>query len=240
MSNVKSHETVIALLARGGHAAIKFLDRLLFGEDIFISYSRQDGMRIAQDLAARLGKEFAVYVDLHGSPTGADLPQPVKRRIRRATLLVLLATPGAVASQAVDTEVVDFKATGRTIIPVSFGGALEPSSLYLNELRGLAIAPERPDATSVSQETLDRIRAAFTYAKRFTRLVYVLVGASAVAGVMSGAGYYISESDRRSETEARACAERLERERVGRAVYHAMLNLPPEAPASQPNAAKCK
>jgi len=197
-------------------------------------------MRIAQDLAARLGKKFAVYVDLHGSPTGADLPQPVTRRVRRATLLVLLATQGAVASRAVAAEIADFKATGRTIIPVTFGGALEQSALYSEQLRGLAMAREPSDVSSVSQETLDRIVAAFTYTKRLTRLVYVLVGTAVLAGVISGSGYYISESDRRAEAERRACMERLERERLGRALYDAMLNLPAQPDTTKIDAAKCK
>ena len=222
-------------------SAIELADRLILGEDFFISYSRQDGMKIAQDLEARLSVKFAVYVDLYGSPPSETVPAQVLRRVHRASMLVLLATPAAVASTAVATEVAAFRSTGRTLIPVSFGGALEGSALHLNTLRGLAISPEQQSAEYVSKETESRIVAAFSYAKRATRIASVLLGTFAVAGVVSGAGYYISERDRRIEAERRACVERLESERSSRALYDAMLNLPPsDSPTAPLDVSSCE
>src|SRR5262245_47488398 len=88
------------------------IGRFLFGDDIFISYSRQDGSKYALALARKLAK-YQCYLDQLGTTPGQKIPRRLKRKVRRSSIFVLVATQAAVRSAAVEEEVVLFLQTGR-------------------------------------------------------------------------------------------------------------------------------
>ena len=107
------------------------LSRFLFGDDVFISYSRRDSTNYALGLANELTtQKLSCYVDQWGTPPGEDLPESLKTALRRSTLLVIVGTERAAASEAVSKEVTEFVKTERTMIPVSFEGSLEKARWF--------------------------------------------------------------------------------------------------------------
>lgn len=133
--------------------------RFFFGDDIFISYARPDsGYALA--LATALTKQkLACFLDLWGTPPGLELPEELVQRLRKSTIMVLIGTEHAARSENVLKEVLEFKKTGRPIIPLTFldeedfaniqdnripenlQGTLETASWY-EEIAGIARTPE--------------------------------------------------------------------------------------------------
>src|SRR5215204_3163398 len=76
--------------------AFNFL-KSLDADDIFISYSRQDGSPYLKGLVAALSAAgFSCYTDKLGTPAGEKLPESLLRKIRLWKTFVLLATPAAI------------------------------------------------------------------------------------------------------------------------------------------------
>ncbi|HZF10875.1 MAG TPA: TIR domain-containing protein [Thermoanaerobaculia bacterium] len=164
-------------------AALQHLKRQIFGEDIFVSYSRSDGMDYALTVAAGL-KGLVCYLDQLDTQPGEQIPHRVLRRLESSTVLVLLATPAAASSTAVAQEVKTFLKTSRPIIPVSVGGALENSDLW-PLLKGAAISQVVPDESGTLTPTaqlLQRISSSFIYTRRAQWLRRIAIGT--VVGVV--------------------------------------------------------
>lgn len=132
----------------------------LFGNDVYVSYSRLDGIDYALGLANELTKRKLICEhDQHGSPPGAEVPEAVLRQVERSLLLVVVATDAAGTSKNVLQEVERFLKTRRAIIPISFEGSLERSPLF-KSLAGMAIREESKEALNDHQPsalTIDRI-----------------------------------------------------------------------------------
>ena len=117
--------------------------RFLFGNDAFISYARRDATIYSLGLANQLTKkELSCFLDQWGTPSGKELPAVVVSTLKRSNMFILLGTERAAASEAVKREIIEFKKTGRTIIPVSFDGALEKATWYDDLIAGISIAHE--------------------------------------------------------------------------------------------------
>ncbi len=156
--------------------------RFLLGDDVFISYSRRDGAHYAAALASRLGEpEFDVscFLDQWGASAANELSQPVIRALRRSYVLLLIGTPGAVASSMVRQEVASFSRTrfwrtNRPILPINVAGALDDVSW--TELTGLNRTPETHDACTgglPSDRVVRLVRDSCSFSRRSqrTRLV---------------------------------------------------------------------
>ncbi len=94
--------------------------RFFFGDDIFVSYARNDSdyaLALADELTKR---GLACFVDQWGTPSGLELPKELVERLQRSTMLVIIGTQQAGASENVMNEVLEFKKTGRPIIPITF------------------------------------------------------------------------------------------------------------------------
>ena len=208
-------------------SVLQRLYRLLFGDDIFISYSRKDGYDYALQLSLEL-KDYDVFIDQMGSLPGKEIPPSVRRRLRNASVLVIVGTPAAAQSPAVEEEIRLFLQTQRAIVPISVDGALEASPFFDSAIFGLAIAEEHRQAMQEGQPStsvLDRIRQAFQYTRRRTVLRRLLWGTLAlvilsVGGV--GIGSYLSlraaEAEvRKKEDEVQQAQQRLDRanEQIG-------------------------
>jgi len=89
-----------------------------YGDDIFVSYARLDAVTYAASLCNELvNRQFACKFDQWGSEPGQELPDSLRRAVRRSAMFVLVASPGALLSNNVGKEISEFLKTGRTIIP---------------------------------------------------------------------------------------------------------------------------
>jgi hypothetical protein len=167
--------------------------RLLLGDDIFISYARYDATDYASGLANILGeKGFSCFIDQLGTPPGRELPARLKRMIRMSTAFVLVGTECAAKSDAVRKEVEEFLKTGRPIIPISVGGALEKSDLF-PLIQGIAIAQEKIDSLKLgtpSPSVVSRIEKSFVFTRRNRRITRVFIIITLVLLALLGASIY--------------------------------------------------
>jgi WD40 repeat protein len=153
--------------------------RFLFGDDIFISYSRRDGAKYAAALANELSGpryEFSCFLDQWGATSADKLSSPVLRALKRSTVMVLVGTVGAVNSPMVKEEVERFsrKQWGRArrpVIPLSVNNAID--ELSWAALIGLHRTPEAADACvdGIPSESVVRLIAnSFSFTKRNQRV----------------------------------------------------------------------
>jgi hypothetical protein len=170
----------------------RWLSTILFrlmGPDIFISYSRRDGAAYAAKLASDLSQEpFNVYIDLRGSPPGSQVPERVLKRARRATMLVLLATPGAQESKAIADELKAFPSIRRTIVGIDFANAASTSDWY-PLVSGIAFTQETVEnlrAAAPSEGVTSRIRDSFTYVRQAQLLRRSAIAVATVVAVLLG------------------------------------------------------
>lgn len=169
------------------------VSRFLFGNDAFISYARRDATIYSLGLANQLTKkELSCFLDQWGTPSGKELPAIVVSTLRRSNMLILLGTERAAGSDAVKREIIEFKKTGRTIIPVSFDGALEKARWYDDLIAGISIAHESNQALETgkpSENVIDRIVNAENFTRRNKRLrnYFWITAASVVMMLLIGA-----------------------------------------------------
>ncbi len=188
--------------------------RFLFGDDIFISYSRADGVTYAAGLADELaGRKFSCRFDLWGSEPGKEMPNSLRRALSRSAVLVLVGTPSAAKSKHVAQEVAELKRRGRKIVPVAFDGVVlrngltvtngrltkaEPvanavladEALWAADIEGLPLSCEQTEALKTgdpSPEVLSRIDKTFTFARKDERLRKTTTGVAALLLVLIGA-----------------------------------------------------
>src|ERR1044071_2423788 len=91
---------------------VEWLVSYLFGDDVFISYSRTDGVRYGEELAHSLSDAgYSVRMDLWETQPGKETPEKVLRALRRSRNLVVVATPAATRSPHVAEEVTFYKGT---------------------------------------------------------------------------------------------------------------------------------
>ena len=167
--------------------------RFLFGNDVFISYARRDTTIYSLGLANELTKnELSCFLDQWGTPSGKELPTQLVTALKRSHMLILLGTKQAAASAAVATEIREFKKTGRTIIPVSFDGALEQAEWYTDLIAGISIAQESGETLNTgkpSEHVVNRIVNAENFTRRSKRLRrYFALTAASVLIMLLAAG----------------------------------------------------
>jgi hypothetical protein len=118
----------------------------LFGDDIFISYAHFDAGEYALALLARLSKRHAVYVDRVGSKAGEQISNKVLRHLKNASMLIVIVSEDATrADSKVREEMELFAKTDRPVLVIDAGGALKRCA-WLQNLKGLSIARESPEA----------------------------------------------------------------------------------------------
>jgi hypothetical protein len=109
---------------------LNWIFKFLLGDDIFISYSRADGATYAAGLANELTKlKFSCKLDQWGTESGAEMPESLKKSLKRSAVLVLVGTEGAAKSRHVGSEIEEFKKIGRMVIPIVFDGILLKNGL---------------------------------------------------------------------------------------------------------------
>ncbi|WP_434300346.1 TIR domain-containing protein [Corallococcus exiguus] len=193
------------------------LERFFFGDDIFISYSREDCAIYAADLARRLSRHgFSCLLDQWRTQPGREIPPELLRAIRRSGTFVLLGTHGSAGSQNVCKELEVFLPTGRTIIPVDFGGAIGKAT-WKPMIDGLYVSQERQQALTearASRHLVGRIVKTADFIRRNTRLkgtaaalCAAILLAALVAGERVNAVYNADQRARAADERAAAATK---------------------------------
>jgi WD40 repeat protein len=188
------------------------LMRFLFGDDIFISYSRRDGAKYAAALANELskpGNDYSCFLDQWGATAANELSKPVLRAIKRSSVLVLIGTAGAAGSQLVQQEVTLFSSKKwlrslRPVLPINVDGALNAVSWA--ELTGLHRVPETDEARSdgvPSQSVIKLIADSYSYTKRAQRTRWLSIVALLLLIASVVIGSLAAYQARRANAEAR-------------------------------------
>jgi WD40 repeat protein len=173
---------------------VKILERarsFLFGNDIFISYSRSDAADYALGLASELSKQkLTCYLDQWGAPPGVEIPPEIKTALRRSSMLVLVGTKGAADSIPVSNEVEEFLKTGRPVLPITFEDSLQ-KAIWFPSIRGIALTLEKKEALGKgvpSAHVTTRVVNAEGFTRRDKRLrrIFLFTAISIVALVLAG------------------------------------------------------
>lgn len=190
---------------------LKRLIRFWTGDDIFISYSRKDGFQYAANLANRLADNFSCSFDQLASEPGAELPESLKKRLKRSSSLVLVGTRDAAQSRLVLYELEEFRKTRRPIIPILFEGVTlreeksgarsslrscplgrtyqrDPQALWANHIQGAAITIETTENLSKqipSPEVMRRISDSCRFLRKEQRQRAATWGAGTVFALLA-------------------------------------------------------
>jgi WD40 repeat protein len=160
--------------------AFNFL-KSLDADDIFISYSRDDGSAYLTGLDAALSaKGFSCFTDKRGTDANRLPPKTLFRKIRTCKTLVLLATPGALKSpENIAPEISEFAEANGTskIVCVSFDQGAEfanwSSTPWYTYVEGKARERENANALKTgepSPSVVETIVTASDYMKSKDRL----------------------------------------------------------------------
>lgn len=160
--------------------ALNFL-KSLEADDIFISYSREDGSAYLTGLDAALSKRgFSCFTDKRGTDAGRLPPATLYRKVRLCKTFVLLATPGALSEpENIAPEVTEFANANGTsrIICVSFDADQEfgnwAKTPWYGHVEGKAREREHPSTLKTgepSERVVEQVVAASDYMKSKDRL----------------------------------------------------------------------
>lgn len=164
----------------------------LSGDDVFISYSRKDGALYAAGLADKLTeKKMSCFIDKLGTEPNHDLPPSLKKKIRNCTVFVLVGTEKATQSEFVKKEIAEFKQTGRTILPIDFGGNVA-NAIWYEEIPGLAVEIEKDsealETGNPSQNVTNFVEKSFNYTRRNQFMSRMFWGALSLFFILIGLG----------------------------------------------------
>ena len=169
--------------------------RSLDADDIFISYSREDGTAYLTGLDAALSKRgFSCFTDKRGTDAGKLPPATLYRKVQACKTFVLLATPNALKEpENIAPEVTHFAEANGTsrIICVSFDQDEEfgdwANTPWYQHVEGKAREREHPSTLKTgepSEEIVEQIVAASDYMKSKDRLRRYRNSALSVLGVL--------------------------------------------------------
>ena len=163
---------------------------VIFGYDFFVSYTWADGSKYAHSLYEKLKAQgFTVFLDEEEYARGDNWTLLGRRALKKTRQLVLVATPRVHESAPVLKELTAFQSTGRRIIPLEIGDALNPQKypaspllplipaelLKLNQpLRDGNIPNEAPP------EIVRELRRGFQHVRQAQKRIRFLLGACLV------------------------------------------------------------
>lgn len=173
----------------------KLRELVRFGYDVFISYSRSDGLRYAQTLYVALNERgLAPFIDVVGTSPGQSTPTLVLRRLRRSSMLVLVCSTGAAASKNIGEEIAVFTPTGRNIVVIDIEGALVGAG-FKAHLGGLPVHAETASALASGKPSttiVDSVLSAVDFVRRSSRLRHSTIAASLLAATLLAGSALIS------------------------------------------------
>lgn len=210
--------------------AFKFL-QTLGADDIFISYSREDGEPYLKGMQAALSaRGFSCFSDRLGTDAGEKPPDSLYEKVRSCKTLVLLGTPGAIDSpENITPELDEFAKVNGTarIICVSFDRGTQfapfPQSWHAYAV-GKARVRETPAALTTgapSPDILENVADASNYMKskdrlrRYRNSALAVLGALAVAIVVAAViAVFMFRVANAAKLEADAATTRAETEKA--------------------------
>jgi WD40 repeat protein len=189
------------------------LVRHFLGYDLFISYSRHDARNYAANLAARLQSEDLVcFLDREALLAGDVLNSSLERGIRRSSVLLLIASPGAIASPHVGLELSLAENLAKSVLSIDVGGLAaqlrRPSvrdAIWINE------APEVFAQGRPSDDAVTEIRKRFQSRRRNRVMRLILM--SVILGLAALASWALVERSIARDREAEAERQRREAQR---------------------------
>lgn len=210
-------ETPVKPIPRAPERVKERVVRFLFGEDIFISYARADGAPYAIALANELAsRKYSCTFDQWGTDPGAELPERLKRALRRSSVLVLISTKSATKSSAVQTEIETFLKTRREIIPITLDGTIK-DAIWWPLINGLYVTAEKEQATgdlaNPSHVVINRIEQTFGFYKKDKRLRITTAITLCVLLVLLCSGLFAGVYAERRAVEASTHAQEANRNR---------------------------
>jgi WD40 repeat protein len=146
--------------------------RSIFGNDVFISYRRSEAAAYAAWLYQRLNDaDLACFLDDHEAVAGTPLTPAIERALDHARALIVIMTDQVHDSAWVQREVDHYAKTGRPIVPIKLGPAMDVAAvkatplrviferdvLWIDEVAGLTGADAPSDAT------IGRVRSLFHF-----------------------------------------------------------------------------
>jgi WD40 repeat protein/flagellar biosynthesis GTPase FlhF len=189
--------------------------RSLFNDDIFISYSREDGGDYVGRLDNQLTeKGYSCFADHKGTESGEEPPSTLYAKIRACKTFVLVASPMAVArSKYIAREVEEFADSNGTlrIVPISFDSgeqlAVWKDADWWKRVEGKRRLRESHAALKTgvpSAEVVNRIIEISNYAKNKDRLRRYRDGALATFLILLAASGVLLGYGRKWVNDARA------------------------------------
>lgn len=159
--------------------------RHVFGDDIFISYSRADGASYAAALAnALVDRNLSCRFDQWGTPPGREIPEELLRPLRRSAMLVVVGTVAAGQSLHVEREIREFLETKRLIVPIDVDGTVRCCARWWPLLDGMAVSSS---GTTPSKEVVDRVVNSINFTTKNRKLQRLFAAATITLLVATGA-----------------------------------------------------
>jgi hypothetical protein len=163
---------------------------VIFGYDFFVSYTWADGSKYAHSLYEKLKAQgFTVFLDEEEYARGDNWTLLGRRALRKTRQLILVATPKVHASGPVLKELTAFESTGRRIIPIEIGDALDPRKYPKSPLLPLIPAELLKITQPLQQgaipneapaEVIRELRRGFKHVRQAQIRIRVLLGACLV------------------------------------------------------------
>jgi len=182
----------------------------LFGFDFFISYAWVDGRQYAIDLQRKLNERgFSCFFDSDDYIKGDNWRVAGKRALKKTSRLILVGTPGAVASEPVENELRIYTDLGRRIFPIDVGGSLSNAEKDEGLFRYLdpdvLRVNEDPDALAEgpTPEVLQEIFGSFDMLRQDQKRTRWLAGLSAVFAAVAAVAvlFFFNARSKKKEAE---------------------------------------
>jgi WD40 repeat protein len=187
--------------------------RFFFGRDVFISYSRGDAATYAPSLGRELAsRRLTYYLDQEQAPPGRKLPLSLVRHLRRADIVVIVASPCAVTSSEVAKELtIALERPDRVFVPIDVEKGLAGARWDVDPWRridGAARVVETEEQAlksgKVSEAVVRRIESVSSATRQETRLRRSVVTAIAVIALAAAIAVWFLIAARTQERRALA------------------------------------
>lgn len=151
--------------------------RAIYGYDIFISYSRKDGLDYAYALAQFfMQKGYQCYIDqLSSISPGKELPNNIKNAVTMSSCFVLISSEAAQQSNPIKDEIILFLKNNKNkpLIPITINESLNEKAIWNEQILGLALINESKSnliSGIPSKSVTERIENALIFTKKSTKL----------------------------------------------------------------------
>jgi hypothetical protein len=169
------------------------IKKAIFGYDIFISYSRMDGLDYAYAVAQYFMKKgYECYIDqLTSVMPGKELPPNIKDAVKRSTAFVLIGSDGTHLSEPIANEIDLFLNDNKNkpLIPITIEGSINTNATWYNKILGLPLIEETKQNLQnavPAADVLNRIENSLTFKKKSKKLRQTSISILIIGILLSG------------------------------------------------------